>query len=120
MNLGSLNVMIDAYCHVEWFLDAILVFGKMVEKRCAPDALSYNNLIDWLGKNKILEEALDKEGRDGVQVRPMPWPSFFGITIWRHLLESLSLVFYCSVSSDHQKEHVHSLPLMCDMLEALL
>jgi hypothetical protein len=98
MNLGSSNVMVDAYYHVEWFLDAIVVFGKMVDKRCALDALSYNNLIDWLGKNKILEEALDKEGRDGVQVTPMPWPSFFGITISRHLLESLSLVFYCSVT----------------------
>ncbi|KAL5203712.1 hypothetical protein ABZP36_008583 [Zizania latifolia] len=57
MNLGSFNVMVDAYCRAERFQDAIEVFGKMGEKRCAPDALSYNNLIDWLGKNELVREA---------------------------------------------------------------
>uniref|UniRef100_A0A0E0BIK7 Pentacotripeptide-repeat region of PRORP domain-containing protein n=1 Tax=Oryza glumipatula TaxID=40148 RepID=A0A0E0BIK7_9ORYZ len=57
VNLGSFNVMVDAYCRAERFQDAIGVFGKMGEKRCAPDALSYNNLIDWLGKNELVGEA---------------------------------------------------------------
>nr|CAB3461589.1 unnamed protein product [Digitaria exilis] len=57
VNLGSFNVMVDAYCRAERFQDAIEVFGKMAEKRCAPDALSYNNLIDWLGKNELVGEA---------------------------------------------------------------
>ncbi|KAG8090792.1 hypothetical protein GUJ93_ZPchr0011g28220 [Zizania palustris] len=57
VNLGSFNVMVDAYCRAERFHDAIEVFGKMGEKRCAPDALSYNNLIDWLGKNELVREA---------------------------------------------------------------
>ncbi|KAL6649923.1 hypothetical protein ACP70R_014147 [Stipagrostis hirtigluma subsp. patula] len=57
VNLGSFNVMVDAYCRAERFQDAIEVFGKMAEKRCAPDALSYNNLIDWLGKNDLVGEA---------------------------------------------------------------
>ena len=68
VNLGSFNVMVDAYCHAERGQYAIKVFGKMAKKRPAPDVLSSNNLIDWLGKNKILDEALDKEGTDGVQV----------------------------------------------------
>jgi pentatricopeptide repeat protein len=49
--------MVDAYCRVERFQDAVEVFGKMGEKRCAPDALSYNSLIDWLGKNELVGEA---------------------------------------------------------------
>jgi pentatricopeptide repeat protein len=57
VNLGSFNGMVDAYCHAERFQDAIEVFGKMAEKRCVPDALSYNNLIDWLGKNELVGEA---------------------------------------------------------------
>uniref|UniRef100_A0A0A8YTH4 Pentatricopeptide repeat-containing protein n=1 Tax=Arundo donax TaxID=35708 RepID=A0A0A8YTH4_ARUDO len=57
VNLGSFNVMVDAYCRSERFQDAIEVFGKMTEKKCAPDALSYNNLIDWLGKNELVGEA---------------------------------------------------------------
>ncbi|ONM41022.1 Pentatricopeptide repeat-containing protein [Zea mays] len=85
VNLGSFNVMVDAYCRAERFQDAIEVFGKMAEKKCAPDALSYNNLIDWLDDaikvakcilldesvvfsdetKALLEEALDKEGRNG-------------------------------------------------------
>jgi pentatricopeptide repeat protein len=52
VNLGCFNVMVDTYCHAEKFQDAIKVFGKMAEKRCASDALSYNNLINWLGKNE--------------------------------------------------------------------
>jgi pentatricopeptide repeat protein len=39
VNMGSFNVMVDGYCHAERFQDAIGVFGKMAEKRCAPDAL---------------------------------------------------------------------------------
>lgn len=57
VNLGSFNVMVDAYCRAARFQDAIEVFGKMAEKRCAPDALSYNNLIDWLGKNELIGDA---------------------------------------------------------------
>ncbi|VAH77266.1 unnamed protein product [Triticum turgidum subsp. durum] len=57
VNLGSFNVMVDAYCHVERFQDAVEVFGKMGEKSCTPDALSYNSLIDWLGKNELVGEA---------------------------------------------------------------
>ncbi|XP_062214287.1 pentatricopeptide repeat-containing protein At3g49240, mitochondrial-like [Phragmites australis] len=57
VNLGSFNVMVDAYCCAERFQDAVEVFGKMAEKRCGPDALSYNNLIDWLGKNELVREA---------------------------------------------------------------
>jgi pentatricopeptide repeat protein len=201
VNLGSFNVMVDAYCHAERGQYAIKVFGKMVEKRPAPDVLSSNNLIDWLGKNKLVGKSegwyMKEVARavfvsgikqswpppvqcvilgDGVQVRlppwpppvwkvwlsmkitgplsfklgpkwrveglvywnycspqytpellgvqssicqmtvkvaigqtiqfrmhatqprPIPWPSFIGITLWRHLLHILSLVPHCLVN----------------------
>ncbi|ONK69148.1 uncharacterized protein A4U43_C05F19850 [Asparagus officinalis] len=57
VNLGSFNVMVDGYCAAERFDDAIEVFRKMEEKRCTPDTLSYNNLIQQLGENKMVAEA---------------------------------------------------------------
>ncbi|URE41390.1 Pentatricopeptide repeat-containing protein [Musa troglodytarum] len=69
VNLGtSFNVMADAYCLAGRFQDAITVFGRMGEQKCTPDALSYNNLIEQLGSNKLVAEAdeLYKEMDDGV------------------------------------------------------
>lgn len=57
VNLGSYNVMVDAYCADGRFKDAIDVFMSMGEKRCRPDTLSYNNLIEQLCKNGMLMEA---------------------------------------------------------------
>jgi pentatricopeptide repeat protein len=99
VNLGSFNVMVDAYCHAERGQYAIKVFGKMAKKRPAPDVLSSNNLIDWLGKNKLVGKSegwyMEEVARavfvsgikqswpppvqcvilgDGVQVRLPPWP----------------------------------------------
>ncbi|KAJ8458636.1 hypothetical protein OPV22_031562 [Ensete ventricosum] len=57
VNLGTYNVMADAYCLARRFQDAITVFGRMGEQKCTPDALSYNNLIEQLGRNKLVAEA---------------------------------------------------------------
>ncbi|KAJ4821102.1 Pentatricopeptide repeat-containing protein [Rhynchospora pubera] len=57
VNLGTFNVMSDAYCHAGKFDEAVLIFRKMGEKGCIPDTLSYNNLINQLGKNKLLGQA---------------------------------------------------------------
>ncbi|KAM3381807.1 pentatricopeptide repeat-containing protein, mitochondrial [Capsicum galapagoense] len=57
VNLGSFNVMVDGYCALGRFKDAIYVFNSMGEKRCRPDTLSYNNLIEQLCKNDLLGEA---------------------------------------------------------------
>jgi pentatricopeptide repeat protein len=53
VNLGSFNVMVDAYCHAERGQYAIKVFGKM-PRRGLCQMYSSNNLIDWLGKNKLV------------------------------------------------------------------
>ncbi|THU51090.1 hypothetical protein C4D60_Mb06t27370 [Musa balbisiana] len=68
VNLGTFNVMVDAYCLAGRFPDAITVFGKMGEQKCIPDTLSYNSLIEHLGSNKLVPEAeeLYKEMDDGV------------------------------------------------------
>ncbi|KAL1822279.1 hypothetical protein ACET3Z_009057 [Daucus carota] len=57
VNLGSYNVIVDGYCAEGKFGNAIEVFKSMGEKRCAPDTLSYNNLIMQLCKNGMLAEA---------------------------------------------------------------
>ncbi|KAK4350962.1 hypothetical protein RND71_030275 [Anisodus tanguticus] len=57
VNLGSFNVMVDGYCALGRFKDAINVFNSMGGKRCRPDTLSYNNLIEQLCKNDLLSEA---------------------------------------------------------------
>lgn len=57
VNLGSFNVMVDGYCIAKRFGDAIDVFKSMGEKKCSPDTLSYNNLIQQLGSNKLVQEA---------------------------------------------------------------
>ncbi|XP_010918328.3 pentatricopeptide repeat-containing protein At3g49240, mitochondrial [Elaeis guineensis] len=57
VNLGTFNVMVDAYCLAGRFDAAIAVFKRMGEKKCSPDTLSYNNLIDQLGKNGLVAEA---------------------------------------------------------------
>ncbi|RRT67432.1 hypothetical protein B296_00025304 [Ensete ventricosum] len=57
VNLGTFNVMVDAYCLAGRFPDAITVFRKMGEQKCIPDALSYNSLIEHLGSNKLVPEA---------------------------------------------------------------
>ncbi|XP_008662411.2 uncharacterized protein [Zea mays] len=53
VNLGSFNVMVDAYCHAGRGQYAIKVFGKM-PRRGLCQMYSSNNLIDWLGKNKLV------------------------------------------------------------------
>ncbi|XP_068665474.1 pentatricopeptide repeat-containing protein At3g49240, mitochondrial [Aristolochia californica] len=56
VNLGSFNVMVDMFCSNGRFQEAIAVFRKMDEKKCLPDTLSYNNLIEQLlGAGKIGE-----------------------------------------------------------------
>ncbi|OAY68767.1 Pentatricopeptide repeat-containing protein [Ananas comosus] len=57
VNLGSFNVMVVAFCIAGRFNDAIKVFGEMGERKCTPDTLSYNNLIDQLGKNQLVGQA---------------------------------------------------------------
>ncbi|KVI07077.1 hypothetical protein Ccrd_014556 [Cynara cardunculus var. scolymus] len=54
VNLGSYNVMVDGCCAERRFDDAINVFNSMGEKRCHPDTLSYNNLIEQLCDNGML------------------------------------------------------------------
>lgn len=56
VNLGSFNVMVDGYCGEKRFEDAIALFKGMGEKRCSPDTLSYNNLIQQLCDNGLLGE----------------------------------------------------------------
>lgn len=58
VNLGSFNVMVDGFCSSGRFEEAIRVFRKRLwETNCVPDVLSYNNLIDQLGKNGLVAEA---------------------------------------------------------------
>lgn len=57
VNLGSFNVMVDGYCVVGRFKEAIEVFNGMWERRCRPDTLSCNNLIEQLCGNGMLGEA---------------------------------------------------------------
>lgn len=58
VNLGSFNVMVDGFCLAGRFEEAIQVFKKRLwELNCNPDVLSYNNLIDQLGKNGLVAEA---------------------------------------------------------------
>lgn len=57
VNLGSFNVIVDGYCAQGKFSDAIHVFKSMGTKRCNPDTLSYNNLIEHLCNNNLLGEA---------------------------------------------------------------
>nr|GMD53720.1 pentatricopeptide repeat-containing protein At3g49240 [Ipomoea batatas] len=57
VNLGSFNVMVDGYCAEGKFTDAINVFKSMGAKRCSPDTMSYNNLIEHLCNNDMLGEA---------------------------------------------------------------
>lgn len=57
VNLGTFNVMVDAYFHAGKFDEAVSIFRNMGEKGCVPDTLSYNNLINLLGKNKLLFQA---------------------------------------------------------------
>lgn len=69
VNLGSFNVMVDAFCIAGRFNDAIKVFGEMGERKCTPDTLSYNNLIDQLGKNQLVgqaEELYKEMGERGI------------------------------------------------------
>ncbi|CAL9135086.1 unnamed protein product [Musa textilis] len=69
VNLGTFNVMADAYCLAGRFQDAITVFGRMGEQKCTPDALSYNNLIEQLGSNKLVaesEELYQEMGERGI------------------------------------------------------
>ncbi|GJW00324.1 pentatricopeptide repeat-containing protein [Tanacetum coccineum] len=54
VNLGSYNVVVDGYCGEKRFDDAIKVFNSMGEKRCYPDTLSFNNLIEQLCENGLL------------------------------------------------------------------
>ncbi|XP_072993687.1 uncharacterized protein [Typha latifolia] len=56
VDLGSFNAMVDAYCFAGRFEDAIVTFRRMSEKKCSPDAASYNNLIEHLGKNRLIGE----------------------------------------------------------------
>lgn len=57
VNLGTFNVIADGYCAEGKFKEAIEVFNNMGEKRCRPDTLSYNNLMEHLCKNDMLSEA---------------------------------------------------------------
>ncbi|PKA61195.1 Pentatricopeptide repeat-containing protein [Apostasia shenzhenica] len=58
VNLGSFNVMVDGFCLAGLFEEAMDVFKRrMGERTCSPDVLSYNNLIDQLGKNGFVAEA---------------------------------------------------------------
>ncbi|GKB12506.1 pentatricopeptide repeat-containing protein [Tanacetum coccineum] len=57
VNLGSYNVVVDGYCGEKRFDDAIKVFNSMGEKRCYPDTLSFNNLIEQLCENGLLGKA---------------------------------------------------------------
>ncbi|KAK1441468.1 hypothetical protein QVD17_07379 [Tagetes erecta] len=57
VNLGTYNVMVDGYCAEKRFDDAVKVFSSMGEKRCYPDTLSYNNLIQQLCDNGLLGKA---------------------------------------------------------------
>ncbi|KAL0920033.1 hypothetical protein M5K25_009139 [Dendrobium thyrsiflorum] len=60
VNLGSFNVMVDGFCLAGRFEEAIQVFKRRTEeKNCTLDVLSYNNLIDHLGKNGLVIEAED-------------------------------------------------------------
>ncbi|KAK1285161.1 Pentatricopeptide repeat-containing protein [Acorus calamus] len=57
VNLGSFNVVVDLYCDEGRFDDAIEVFRGMGEKKCSPDTMSYNNLIEQLSKNGRMGDA---------------------------------------------------------------
>lgn len=57
VNLGSFNVIVDGYSAEGKFNDAIEVFNSMGDKRCRPDTLSYNNLIEQLCNSNLLAEA---------------------------------------------------------------
>ncbi|KAG9448255.1 hypothetical protein H6P81_014383 [Aristolochia fimbriata] len=57
VNLGSFNIMVDMYCSKGRFPEAMEVFRKMDEKKCFPDTLSYNNLIEQLLGAGMMGEA---------------------------------------------------------------
>ncbi|CAN6483435.1 unnamed protein product [Victoria cruziana] len=57
VNLGSFNVMIDGYCSAGRCDEAMQMFRGMGDRKCSPDTLSYNNLINQLCKNGLITEA---------------------------------------------------------------
>jgi pentatricopeptide repeat protein len=57
VDVRSFSVMVDAYCTAWRFEDAIAVFRRMGEWKVVPDLRAYNNLIQHLGKNRLLGEA---------------------------------------------------------------
>ncbi|PIA34786.1 hypothetical protein AQUCO_03700215v1 [Aquilegia coerulea] len=70
VNLGTFNVMADGFCELGRFKEAIEVFRKMGEKRCSPDTLSYNNLIEKLCKNGMVTEAEELQREMGEGNKP--------------------------------------------------
>ncbi|KAI3982328.1 hypothetical protein MKX01_037861 [Papaver californicum] len=68
VNLGTFNVMVDGFCAQKKFKDAIEVFRNMGEKRCNPDTVSFNNLIEQLCENSMVaaEELYNEMGEKGI------------------------------------------------------
>lgn len=69
VNLGSFNVMSDGFCEQGRYKEAIEVFRKMGEKKCSPDTLSVNNLIEKLCGGGMLPDAEEiyREMGDGAK-----------------------------------------------------
>jgi hypothetical protein len=71
-----------------------------------PSPLGIQLVLDAMPRGPLLGDVHDKGpwpppiqfGMHATQRRPIPWPSFSGIIIRRHLLESLPLVPHCSVN----------------------
>ncbi|CAM0954366.1 unnamed protein product [Alopecurus aequalis] len=57
VDVRSFSVMVDAYCAAGRFEDAIAVFRRMGEYKVVPDVAAYNNLIQHLGTNQLVDEA---------------------------------------------------------------
>ncbi|KAL6851731.1 hypothetical protein ACP4OV_020295 [Aristida adscensionis] len=56
VDVRSFSVMIDAYCTAGRFEDAIALFRRMNEWKLVPDVVAYNNLIQHLGRNRLIGE----------------------------------------------------------------
>jgi hypothetical protein len=74
-----------------------LVYWNYCSPQYTPELLGVQSSICQMTVKVAIGQTIQFR-MHATQPRPIPWPSFIGITLWRHLLHILSLVPHCLVN----------------------